>query len=95
MVNGNKDYQVIHWNIGSSFLENKIEEVERVLDQFKPAILSISEANLRKETELIEVNVENYILITTNSKKAAYLVFLCLACFNNEPTSSSLSSSSS
>ena len=50
MVNGNKKekgIQIIHWNKGPSFLENKFNEIETVISDHKPHMLGLSEANLR------------------------------------------------
>ena len=69
ILNGNikYNYEILHWNSGKAFLENKITEIESIITQYKPTILGISESNLREETNLTEVSIEGYDLITTQA----------------------------
>ena len=45
----------------------KIEEIERILIDLRPAVLGLSEANLRSETDVLEVKIPNYKMLTTKS----------------------------
>ena len=49
--NGNQTNQlrIAHWNIGAKLWNNKIEQIEMVLEDLKPDLLYISEANLWKD----------------------------------------------
>ena len=46
--NGNimKSVKVIHWNLGSKYWDNKKEEIQCIVDEMKPDIIYISEANI-------------------------------------------------
>ena len=37
--------RLMHWNKGSSMLDNKMGEIEAVVHQYKPHVLGLSEAN--------------------------------------------------
>ena len=53
-----------HWNLGSSKLENKMCELEIAVKRVKPALLGVSEANLHSTTDLAEVQLPGYTLLT-------------------------------
>ena len=47
-VNGNlknSSLKLLHWNKGPSYLHNKIDHVKYIMDEHKPHIFSLSEAN--------------------------------------------------
>ena len=44
-----KGVRIIHWNKGPSYLINKKDEIECLIEQEKPHILGLSEANLHTE----------------------------------------------
>ena len=67
MINGNQQHPFLWWNGGSAFLENKIVELENIIKKHKPAVFGICEANLRLETDVCEVNIENYELLTVRA----------------------------
>ena len=64
---GNKGFKLIHWNPGSSFLENKIDELESLIQEQKPMILGISESNLFQHHDLSYCSLKNYELITADT----------------------------
>ena len=70
MVNGNrreKGIKVIHWNKGPSYLENKINDIETVIDCHKPHMLGLSEANLRAGHDQTNVQLTDYTLHTAQT----------------------------
>ena len=52
----------MHWNKGSSFLFNKKDDIESIIEDYRPHVLGLSEANLRKEDNLSEVQLADYNL---------------------------------
>ena len=69
-TNGNKSNKGIklsHWNAGSAFLENKVNEIETLISGHHPHLLGISEANLRKDHNIGNCMIEDYELITSKT----------------------------
>ena len=55
ITNGNRrerGLKIIHWNKGPSFLHNKHQEIETIIDALKPHVLGLSEANLWKDHDI-------------------------------------------
>ena len=44
--NRNRGIKLVHWNAGSAHLENKMLELEKVVEDFHPHVFGISEGNL-------------------------------------------------
>ena len=65
--NGNRKggLRLAHWNMGGTFLPNKMRELEREIQMRQPSIIGISEANLRDDIELNEVNIDGYDMYTS------------------------------
>ena len=65
-----KGLKIMHWNKGSKFLINKVHDIKSLLEVNKPHILSLSEAQIRKEDmDLLhfeDYNMEVDNLIDTN-----------------------------
>ena len=51
---------IMHWNKGSSFLQNKKDDIETIMEDYRPHVLGLSEANLRKDDDLSEVEFPDY-----------------------------------
>ena len=69
-INGNgrgDGIRIIHWNKGSSFLENKKDELEAVIEKHKPHIFGLSEANLFLNHNQDNVQFSGYKLFTCPS----------------------------
>ena len=62
MRNGNGRNSVIiaHWNLGPRFWKNKVEEIQWMVDELKPDIAYISEANLWETDNDHEIQIEGY-----------------------------------
>ena len=64
---GNKKQQgikIMHWNKGSSLLKNKMDEIMSLIDQHRPHILGLSEANFHNNEDRSAVKIPEYELIT-------------------------------
>ena len=48
ILNGNHQLNILHWNKGKSLFHNKLNDIDMVLDKFKPHIISLCEANIDK-----------------------------------------------
>ena len=55
------------WNASNAYLENKINEIEAVVDAVKPHLLVVSEGNLRKSVDQSTVQIPGYKLFTANT----------------------------
>ena len=67
---GNKQkngLKIMHWNAGGKHLVNKIQNIDSVINGYKPSFLGISEANLLKKHDLNDVQIENYQLFLSNT----------------------------
>ena len=53
---------IMHWNKGSSFLINKKDDIETVIENYKPQVLGLSEANLRHGDNVDDVQLQDYNL---------------------------------
>ena len=66
-INGNRSnrgIKITHWNLGSSYLVNKIQEIETLVADFRPHLLGISESNLFSSQNQDDVMIEDYELFT-------------------------------
>ena len=51
---------ICHWNKGGGYLTNRINEIENVISTFRPHLLGISEANVWKNHDIQDIQIENY-----------------------------------
>ena len=67
--NGNimKQLKILHWNLGAKLWKNKLEEIELLLEQYKPDICLISEANLWDGLDNHEREIVGHKLILPNT----------------------------
>ena len=63
----NNGLKIMHWNAGGKHLINKIDNIESVINGYRPHFLGISEANLLKKHDLNDVQIENYKLYVSNT----------------------------
>ena len=68
-TNGNisKTLNIIHWNLGSRYWGNKTEEIQILVDEMKPDLVFISEANLFSGLSEHERIILGYKLVITRS----------------------------
>ena len=59
--------KVIHWNAGSRLWENKTTEIESLMQQLKPDLCYISEANLWDSVDDMDRTIPNYKLLLPNT----------------------------
>ena len=45
------------WNAGNAYLENKLNEIEAVVEAVKPGLLVVSEGNFRKSVDQSTVQI--------------------------------------
>jgi hypothetical protein len=67
---GNKQkngIKIMHWNAGGKHLANKIDNIESVINGYKPQILGISESNFLKRHDANDVQIDNYKLFMSNT----------------------------
>ena len=64
-VNGNRMTQikVVHWNMGARLWQNKLLDIMSLLEEKKPEILIVSEANLWRGLQPFEMEIEGYDLL--------------------------------
>ena len=48
ILNGNHQLNILHWNKGKSLFHNKLNDIDAILDKFKPHVISLCEANIDK-----------------------------------------------
>ena len=60
----NRGIKLAHLNAGSAQLYNKMYEIEQVISEVHPHVLGISEANLKSDHDIQNVQLEEYDLIT-------------------------------
>ena len=66
--NGNRGHlkqniRLYHWNMGHSWWEAKILEIQAVVNEVDPDLMFISEANLREGVDEVASHVEGYELV--------------------------------
>ena len=53
---------IMHWNKGPSLLQNKMDDLENIIDKYRPHVLGLSEGNLRKHDDISLVQLKDYTL---------------------------------
>ena len=83
VINGNRStsqqLKVLHWNLGARKWHNKIEDINNLLNEYKPDLCYISEANLWEGLEAHQTEIQNHYLVlplTMNSQKHARIVLI-------------------
>ena len=69
-INGNgkqNGIKILHWNPGAAYLENKLPEIESVIEEFSPHLFGISEANFLSTHSKENVNLEDYDLFFSDT----------------------------
>ena len=65
IIKGNRksNYKILHWNLGARYWQNKLEDIEVLLNQYKPDLCLISEANLWRGLEPDKMEIGGHTLI--------------------------------
>ena len=68
-VNGNRSMhlKVIHWNLGARLWQNKLDDIQLLLDDLKPDLCFISEANLWEGLESHQLELQGHKLVLPNT----------------------------
>ena len=69
-INGNitnRGLKIVHWNLRSAYLENKMHEIETVVANLRPHLLGISESNYFKSQGKESVNLDEYDLLMAST----------------------------
>ena len=70
--NGNikKNINVVHWNLGPAHWVNKLHTIEAMMQDFKPYIAIISEANIFLENQDYELYTPGYELVLPDASES-------------------------
>ena len=74
IINGNRESRgkkltAMYWNKGNSYLVNKMEDIKTLVEQHKPMIFGIGEANVTADHDLKDVQLVDYNLHLASSIK--------------------------
>ena len=78
-VGKRKGMIIMSWNKGSGFLKNRLDQVNTILEQYKPHILGLSELQVTSN-DLPDIIFDNYklecdnLIITNKTARAGILV---------------------
>ena len=72
----NKGIKLAHWNAGSAYLHNKVDDLVEVVADLHPHVLGVSEANFKREHSLDEVQIQDYDLVLSKTVENEGLVGL-------------------
>ena len=61
--------RLCHWNKGGSYLVNSKNEIEQIIDKYRPHILGISESNFYSRHCIDDVKIDNYDLYLADTLK--------------------------
>ena len=62
-IGGGKSLLVGQWNLGSKFWERKIDLIQAAVDDKKPDLMYITEANIMGDVPDYKIRIEGYNLI--------------------------------
>ena len=65
--NGQKCVEIMHWNLGARKWQNKLDEIQALVDEFKPDFCFLSEANLSTNLSPQQTNIQGYEINTPKS----------------------------
>ena len=73
-----------HWNAGSAHLVNKMHEIEQVVSDCHPHLLGISEANLKRNHQLEDVQLPEYDLLLSKTIDNEQLQISRVVCYKHQ-----------
>ena len=65
--NGKKSIKILQWNLGPRAWENKIEDIQQLVDEFNPCVAFITEANFWEGLSSSQSNIMGYQIIKPNT----------------------------
>ena len=65
--NGRKALTITHWNMGSTFWVNQIDEIKLLISEKQPDLAIFTEANIFKSDKDYELHVSDYSLLLPNT----------------------------
>ena len=80
----NRGLKLAHWNAGSAHLYNKMQDIEKVISDYHPHVLGISESNLKKDHDLQDVQLEEYEIITSKTLNNEQLNISRIVCYKHQ-----------
>ena len=79
----NRGVKLAHWNAGSAHLHNKMQDIEKVISDYHPHVIGISESNLKKDHDLQDVQIQEYELITSKTLENEQLNISRVVCYKH------------
>ena len=79
----NRGIKLAHWNAGSAHLRNKMHEIERVVSDTHPHFLGISEANLKRDHNFEDVQLDGYDLVVSKTMDNDKLQVSRVVCYKH------------
>ena len=80
----NKGIKLAHWNAGSAYLHNKVDELVEVVADLHPHVLGVSEANFKREHSLDEVQIQDYDLVLSKTVENDQLRTSRVVCYKHQ-----------
>ena len=80
----NRGIKLAHWNAGSAHLVNKMHEIEQVVSDNHPHLLGISEANLKRDHDIDDVQLQEYDLILSKTIDNDNLQVSRVVCYKHQ-----------
>ena len=88
-INGNRirGIKLCHWNIGGGYLQNKTEHLNKLIDDYSPHILGISEASFWSFQNLDNIQIPKYKVFLASTLKNPQLNVSRVAVYVHEDIS--------
>ena len=80
----NRGVKLVHWNAGSAHLHNKMHDIEKVISDYHPHVIGISESNLRMDHDLQDVQLQEYELVTSKTLENPELNISRVVCYKHQ-----------
>ena len=80
----NKGIKLAHWNAGSAYLHNKVDDLVEVVADLHPHVLGVSEANFKREHSLDEVQIQDYDLVLSKTVENDQLRTSRVVCYKHQ-----------
>ena len=81
---GGKNLNILHWNKGPSFLQNKVNDLDYILETYRPDILTLCEANLLLDRDNGDIGFLNSYNYETTDQRVNYNISRQLILINKQ-----------